>query len=110
MAIPEGVAPIVVPVVDRSELPRLSNLDTASLPLFATHTSPELSVAIAVGALRPPPVYWMAIVNALGCALGMNAEIPVATPYSWITFRPGFSAMFIAAVMVSVGYPVPEGA
>jgi hypothetical protein len=59
MAIAEGtfrVPPAANPFAPEGIVPSALNFDTVLLPPLVTQTAPAESVAIAVGALNPPPV------------------------------------------------------
>src|SRR6185437_2843757 len=58
-----------------------------------------------------PPVYVIATVHAFGGAFTSSAGWKTGEAdrslFRFVTLRPGFCAMFIAAVIVSVGNTVP---
>jgi len=89
-------------------IPRLSNRETASLPLLRPKSAPPESAAIAVGALSPPPVSWIAIVNAVGLATtGLNVDV-LETPWSRVAHIPRWVLRDIHRCSDGVGRIAPS--
>src|SRR6185312_577146 len=98
--------PPLIPLALDKAPPVLDNSETELFTEFANQALPDPSIATPSGPLIPPPENESSTVQSFGAALSPppTGGVPPASAYSALTFAPGWCAMLIAAVAVSLGF------